>query len=263
MLRAMPKAFLGFGLAIGFSANAFAGFSIVTKGDNVCRVESGVADKCLPLFTQTYGLEKPTFEILQYVKVRERIGSANAESLSGEDRKAYIAASVLTDKQVQYVLENYSDISARNVGFGESQGVDGKTVSKFYASVFIKGRFNANFTVQLEGELKVDPNNTLNLGDMTAAGRAVGQSVNVTGISDDKTEAQKYADLEALRYLEKAARYVHFKVVGIEGYSWSAVNRKTIEDVKTIIAPVVFGRVVAETGAKIIEGQSSGNVGPK
>lgn len=248
------RAMLGFGLVAGVSANAFAGFSIVTKGDQTCRVEVGQADSCLPLASKKFETMHPTFEIFQYIKVRERLGQvAEVNAIANEeDRLSYVAASPLTDAQVKYVLDNYQDISARNVGVSDPQVVDGKLVSKFSASIFIKGYYRPlNFTVQIEGELRMDPSNRLSLTDPAKAGQDIGQSLHVTGISDDKTEWQ----VEELRYLEKAARYINYKIVGvnvggIEGLKFSAVNAKTIQDAKTIFAPVVFGRLAAEVSRK-------------
>jgi hypothetical protein len=96
-------------------------------------------------------------------------------------------------------------------------------------------------TLHIEGHLKIknDDNEAIISSDdsLPAARRKIADLVQIRGISDSTTEQKS----EKLRWLETAARHIHFRVIGTQG---KTVDQATEALLKKIVAPFVFGEVI-------------------
>ena len=186
------------------TARAQDSFSIETVGDQVCRTKPGQAQRCLPTFKSLGLIAKNEIRMLE----------------TFEDGSKVATTTGVPRHQVRKLMESYDLLSIRNLATSPSaiQFKDGQVRVPFFASVYWKGRGYMQGTLHFEGEIRVDQKHL---------------KMSTTAFADSTTEQK----LESLRFLETAARHIHFRIAGTGGKS---VDEATMDLLNTFIGPVIL-----------------------
>lgn len=186
------------------TALAQGNFSIETVKDQVCRTQPGKPTRCLSTFKSLGLAHENEFNMLETFEDGSKVASVTG----------------IHPSKVQAFMDSYSYLSIRNLATSPAfiQIKDGQIRIPFFASLYWKGRGYMQGTIHFEGEIRVDERQL---------------KMSTTAFADSTTEQK----IEALRFLETAARHIHFRIAGTGGKS---VDEATMELLNKTVGPVIL-----------------------
>ncbi|MCB0378109.1 MAG: hypothetical protein KDD33_06425 [Bdellovibrionales bacterium] len=253
----MPKSFFVvlFASFVSLSTAFASGFDLVESKDNqICKVQDKKVVSCLPKATY-YGSEGentqlvPSLDVLASAKRVIAIqDKTSKEELTLEDMLGGIfSSSLLGPEKLAYIVANYRELSIRNIAAPQISGdeipaeyldLENKKIEipiffslRWKGHKLMEGTLNVEAVLVLDLVSEDDANNEEGGADILS----VFANPKVKEFSDSSTEAK----IEALRKLETAARYIHFKSVAGKGTS----EEKTQFLLEEVAAPMVTHEV--------------------
>lgn len=235
------------GLCAAFAVPAFAqsletNFTLEKRGNQVCRIQSGKFEQCLPTVEslEAFGKQPDGYELVAQLKKWKEIEPKLDSKDKPEIKPGELGGAFLVEPaRADLILKTFSRLSLRNLAIQLDESTSTSKKIPFFASIYwISASFPyPNGTIHIEGYLDSSKEMNLNLENAEDIRRQIEDMIQVQGIADSNTEQ----NLTALRLLESAGRSITFRVIGREGQS---IDEATVSLVKEVAGPMIFGQVV-------------------